>query len=223
MDAWTPSRCAPRSRSRSRWRWRVLRPFAAWLYPARLSRSRMRRSRSSARRRCASTGGRTHWKRTGVAGARAPAGRLRSALLAGAWPADRSLQSICTARDRTGAARQHPRHRATAWATDWRAGESGAEHFTVAILRTPRRSRLSLVAGLYVPATGRADPGADSRGNVVTPIVGRLAINGPPQRRAQARLAAAGPDRRDNSIRVKGGEVCLTWIARARWRPITRS
>ncbi len=40
MDAWTPSRCAPRSRSRSRWRWRVLRPFAAWLYPARLSRSR---------------------------------------------------------------------------------------------------------------------------------------------------------------------------------------
>jgi len=133
-------------------------------------------------------------------------------------PADRSLQTYLHSAGSDVVRRDSIPATGNLLATDWRAGETWAEHFTVTIPADAAPQQVvPLVAGLYDPATGAPIPARDASGNEVTPIVGRLAINGPPQPgEPQARFGSgvglldATIDPRDRAV-----EVCLTWIARA--------
>jgi len=100
--------------------------------------------------------------------------------------------------------------------TDWREGQTWAEHYTVTIPSdaTPQRT-YPLIAGLYDPDAGVPLVAEDVHGNPATPIVGRIAINGPE--------APGDPDSFFGDtiglldvmadVRNGGIESCMTWIA----------
>lgn len=97
-------------------------------------------------------------------------------------PADRSLQSYLHSVGSDVVRRDSIPATGNLLATDWQAGETWAEHYTVTIPpdATPQQV-YPLVAGLYDPAAGAPLPAQDAAGSEVTPIVGQIAITGPSQ------------------------------------------
>lgn len=101
--------------------------------------------------------------------------------------------------------------------TDWQAGQTWAEEYVVRIPKNaPPQTVYTLIAGLYDPGAGRALDAADANGDAVTPVIGRIAINGPAQKVKAAytfggviglaempRLSQHGPQR----------DVCLRWVS----------
>lgn len=133
-------------------------------------------------------------------------------------PADRPLQSYLHSAGSDAVRRDSIPATGNLLATDWRAGETWAEHYTVTIPpgAEPQRA-YPLVAGLYDPAAGLALPAQNDAGVEVTPIVGRIAINGPPQPGEPVARFGRVAGLLGADVEARGGavEVCLTWIALA--------
>jgi len=133
-------------------------------------------------------------------------------------PADRSLQSYLHSAGSDVVRRDSIPATGNLLATDWRAGETWAEHYIVTIPADAEPQRAyPLVAGLYDPMAGMALPAQNDAGVEVTPIVGRIAINGPPQPgEPVARFGSmAGLLGADVEAQSGAVEVCLTWITLA--------
>jgi 4-amino-4-deoxy-L-arabinose transferase-like glycosyltransferase len=103
--------------------------------------------------------------------------------------------------------------------TDWRPGETWAERYVVSIpADAPVQTVSSLIAGLYDPQSGQVLPATDGQGHELTPIIGRIAINGPPQRFKPAYrfgnvIGLAEPTLTQHADQV---EVCLRWLSLAK-------
>jgi hypothetical protein len=103
--------------------------------------------------------------------------------------------------------------------TDWLPGQTWAERYVVSIPADTRTQTVySLIAGLYDPHTGQALTATDGQGHTLTPLIGRIAINGPSQPFKPAYrfgnvigLAEPSLSRHDDQV-----EVCLRWLALAR-------
>lgn len=103
-------------------------------------------------------------------------------------------------------------------ASDWQAGQTWAEHYVVKIpASAPPQTVQPLVAGLYDPIAGHTFEAEDGRGEVVSPVVGRIAIHGPAREgRPDYRFGnVIGLDqpvltRQDNRL-----TVCLRWMSLA--------
>jgi 4-amino-4-deoxy-L-arabinose transferase-like glycosyltransferase len=102
--------------------------------------------------------------------------------------------------------------------TDWLPGETWSET-NVIVIPSEAEAQVAypLIAGLYDPETGSALPANDSDGNVVTPTVGRIAINGRAEPFAPAYrfgdvIGMAEPriTRRDGEL-----DVCQKWVSLA--------
>lgn len=98
--------------------------------------------------------------------------------------------------------------------TEWQAGQTWAEEYVIILPEGERQIAYPLVAGLYDPQAGRTLTARDSAGNVVTPTVGRVALNGPAESIESDYvfgriIGLQTPER----ISVSGGEVaaCLRW------------
>lgn len=64
--------------------------------------------------------------------------------------------------------------------TEWEPDETWAEYHIIRIPADAQPQRMvTLIAGLYEPATHYTLQAANHAGNVVTPVIGQLAINGP--------------------------------------------
>jgi 4-amino-4-deoxy-L-arabinose transferase-like glycosyltransferase len=103
--------------------------------------------------------------------------------------------------------------------TDWQPGETWAERYVVSIpADTPTQTVYSLIAGLYDPHTGQALTATDGQGHTLTPLIGRIAINGPaqpfpPAYRFGDVIGLADPTLTWQADQV---EVCLRWLSLAR-------
>jgi hypothetical protein len=102
--------------------------------------------------------------------------------------------------------------------TDWLPGQTWAENYIVPIpSETPIQVVYPLLAGLYDPAAGQNLPVTDGSGNPVTPVIGRIAINGPAEPAASAYrfggvIGLAKPRISRSGDRVA---VCLRWFSLA--------
>lgn len=98
--------------------------------------------------------------------------------------------------------------------SDWQPGDTWAETYTLIIpTDAPAQSVDSLLAGLYDPLTKQPLPVTDGRGQVVTPIVGQIAVNGSPQHVEPVywfgdAIGLAEPQVTLSRDQLK---VCLTW------------
>ncbi|MBN1429339.1 MAG: hypothetical protein JXB07_13280, partial [Anaerolineae bacterium] len=100
--------------------------------------------------------------------------------------------------------------------TEWLPGQSWAEEYVIPIpADAEEQVAYPLVAGLYDPQAGQSLPAIDANGAEVTPIVGRIAISGPPQPFTPAYrfgeiIGLAEP----TIVRVGDSvEVCLKWLS----------
>jgi len=101
-------------------------------------------------------------------------------------------------------------------ATDWRAGETWAEHYTVTVpADAPQQVVDLLVAGLYDPGTGRTLAALDGSGQPVTPVVGRIAINGDKQPSDPVTIFGGDIGLEPPQLTVDSGNasLCLRWVA----------
>ncbi|GAB4480231.1 MAG: hypothetical protein Kow00124_26730 [Anaerolineae bacterium] len=101
-------------------------------------------------------------------------------------------------------------------ATEFEVGQTWAETYAIQIPRDAEPQRVyPLVAGLYDPASDAALPAFTPDGGEVPPVVGRVAVNGPPQEAEPQyifgdAIGLAGIDlARDGDA----GQVCVQWIA----------
>ncbi|GAB4480235.1 MAG: hypothetical protein Kow00124_26740 [Anaerolineae bacterium] len=102
--------------------------------------------------------------------------------------------------------------------TDWQPGQTWAERYVIMIPDDAEPQRVyPLVAGLYDPSSESTLPAAGADGQAVTPLIGRVAINGPtadvePVYRFGDVIGLAEP-----TLSERGGtlEVCLPWVALA--------
>jgi hypothetical protein len=104
--------------------------------------------------------------------------------------------------------------------TDWRPGDTWAEHYVVDIPADAEPGHVhTLVAGLYDPESGQPLAAVNADGKPVTPIVGRIAINQPANRPDEAH---SGRYRFGNQFELAPPQVtyagnqltiCLTWRA----------
>lgn len=104
-------------------------------------------------------------------------------------------------------------------ATDWRAGETWAEHYTVEIpANAPQQTVHPLVAGLYDPRSAQPLPAINATGEIVTPLVGSIGISGPeagidPAYTFGSRIGAEAPQVTRQGDQVA---VCVRWGALGR-------
>jgi hypothetical protein len=102
--------------------------------------------------------------------------------------------------------------------TDWLPGQTWTENYVVPIpSQTPIQSVYPLLAGLYDPETGQNLPVTDGKGNPATPVIGRIAINGPaepaaPAYRFSSVIGLAEPRISRSGDRIA---VCLRWFSLA--------
>jgi hypothetical protein len=102
--------------------------------------------------------------------------------------------------------------------TDWLPGQMWAENYVVPIpSETPIQAVYPLLAGLYDPAAGQNLPVTDGSGNPATPVIGRIAINGPTEPAAAAYrfggvIGLAEPRISRSGDRIA---VCLRWFSLA--------
>jgi hypothetical protein len=100
--------------------------------------------------------------------------------------------------------------------TDWQPGQTWAEHYLVSIpADAPVQIVDSLIAGLYDPQSGQVIPATDGQGQIIQPLIGRIAINGPSQRftpdyRFGNVIGLAEPQITRQGDQV---EVCLRWLS----------
>jgi hypothetical protein len=103
--------------------------------------------------------------------------------------------------------------------TDWRPGQEWAEQYVVRIPKdAPPQTVDTLIAGLYDPKTGETLTATDAQGQAVTPVIGRIAINGPSQRFKSAYrfgdvIGLAEPVLTQQGDQV---QVCLRWLSLAK-------
>ncbi|GAB4480227.1 MAG: hypothetical protein Kow00124_26720 [Anaerolineae bacterium] len=98
--------------------------------------------------------------------------------------------------------------------TEWQPGQMWAERYVIVIPEDAEPQRVyPLVAGLYDPAADVALAALDAGGSPITPIIGRIAINGPfgeiaPAYRFGDLFELAKPQ-----VQISGDdlEVCLQW------------
>ncbi len=101
-------------------------------------------------------------------------------------------------------------------ATEFEAGQAWAETYAIQIPRDAEPQRVyPLVAGLYDPLTDSALPAFAPDGGEMSPVVGRVAVSGPPQEvQPQYRLGDA-IGLVDITITHDGsaGQLCVEWVA----------
>jgi len=102
-------------------------------------------------------------------------------------------------------------------ASDWQAGQMWTESYLV---RIPGDAEVqlvdNLVAGLYDPQRQAPLTAKDQSGKAVTPLVGRIAINGPSQRSDNYAFRLGNEIGLDTPSVAQTGdqiEVCLRWYA----------
>lgn len=101
-------------------------------------------------------------------------------------------------------------------ATDWRAGETWAEHYTVEIpASAPQQTVHPLVAGLYDPRSAQPLPAINAAGATVTPLVGSLGISGPATDIAPAYTFGSRIGLEPPQVTRQGDQVavCVRWGA----------
>ncbi len=131
-------------------------------------------------------------------------------------PADTQLQTYLHSVDTNTVRRDSLPGTGNLLATDWRAGETWAEHYTIKIPPdAPQQMVDLLVAGLYDPAAGRTLTALDASGQPVTPAVGRIAINGDPQPADPVTFFGSSIGLETPRLTVESGHatVCLRWVA----------
>jgi len=99
---------------------------------------------------------------------------------------------------------------------DWREGETWAEHYVVTVPFDAMPQKVyPLVAGLYDPEAGVPLAAEDANGKLITPIVGRIAINGPEAPGEPQMYFGDEIGLLESMIETRDGEVelCMTWIA----------
>jgi len=102
--------------------------------------------------------------------------------------------------------------------TDWLPGQTWTETYVLVIPSDAEPQVVyPLVAGLYDPATKTSLPATDPSGQEVTPIVGRIAVNGPPQPFEPAYRYGDVIGMAEPEIGRQGDEleVCLRWVSLA--------
>ncbi len=98
--------------------------------------------------------------------------------------------------------------------TEWQPGQMWAEHYAVTIPADAEAQRVyPLVAGLYDPAADAVLPALDAGGSPITPIIGRIAINGPSGEIVPAYRFGDLFELAEPQVQVDGDdlEVCLQW------------
>jgi 4-amino-4-deoxy-L-arabinose transferase-like glycosyltransferase len=101
--------------------------------------------------------------------------------------------------------------------TDWQPGQTWAESYIIPIpITADVQQTYPLVAGLYDPVVKAALSAANAAGNQLTPIIGRIAVNGPSAINQPKKayilgdsigLAEPAITRTDNAV-----QVCLNWL-----------
>jgi len=102
--------------------------------------------------------------------------------------------------------------------TDWRPGQTWAEHYVVVIPPDASPQNVyPLLAGLYDPAATQNLPAANVDGKPVDPVIGRIAISGPaqpftPDYKLGEGIGLAQPRLQREGDRL---QVCMRWLSLA--------
>ncbi len=100
--------------------------------------------------------------------------------------------------------------------TDWQAGQTWTERYVLLIpADAPQQAVYPLIAGLYEVGSEQPLPVTDAAGDAVTPIVGRIAINGAPRPVDVAYTFGGAIGLAEPSISRSGDTltVCLRWAS----------
>ena len=133
-------------------------------------------------------------------------------------PTDTSLQTYLHSSDSELVRRDSLPGTGNLLSTDWRPGEIWAEEY---VIRIPADAETQvtypLVAGLYDPDSEQPLIAVNQDGEVVTPYVGTIAINGPPQPFQPAYRFGDHIGLAEPTISLSMGEleVCLLWVSLA--------
>lgn len=134
-------------------------------------------------------------------------------------PADRSLQVyLHTTGDAHVIRRDSLPATGNLLATDWLRGQTWTERYVIRIPEDASPQTVyPLVAGLYDPAQAAVLPARNPAGEIVTPVAGRFAVNGPVEETTPVYCLGDAIGLADVAVQPKGEalEVCTTWIARA--------
>jgi hypothetical protein len=134
-------------------------------------------------------------------------------------PSEVSLQAYLHSVDSDAVRRDSLPGTGNLLSTDWQPGETWAESYVVSIpADIPTQTTSALIAGLYDPKTGETLTATDAQGQEVTPVIGRIAINGPSQRFKPAYrfgdvIGLAEPVLTQQGDQV---QVCLRWLSLAK-------
>ncbi len=100
--------------------------------------------------------------------------------------------------------------------TDWRPGQTWAERFVIMVPADAEPQRVyPLVAGLYDPTNETTLPVTGADGQAVTPLIGRVAINGPAADVEPVYLFGDVIGLAEPTLAQQGDilEICLPWVA----------
>jgi hypothetical protein len=103
--------------------------------------------------------------------------------------------------------------------TDWKPGQEWAESYVVAIpANITTQTTYALIAGLYDPQSGETLTATDTQGDAITPVIGRIAINGLPQRFKPAYRFGKVAGLANPVLTQQGDQVemCLRWLSLAK-------
>lgn len=103
--------------------------------------------------------------------------------------------------------------------TDWQAGDTWTETYTLVIPPEAEAQRVyRLIAGLYDAQTQTRLPAYAANGSEITPIVGRIAVNGTAQNMPEIIYRfddGIGLTQPDISLTDEELRVCMVWVALA--------
>lgn len=129
-------------------------------------------------------------------------------------PTDGELQAYLHTQDTDVVRRDSHPATGNLLSTDWYAGQTWAETYVIVIPPDAEEQvAYPLVAGLYDPQTDVILPAEDSDGNNITPIVGRIVINGSQQPFASDYRLGGSIGLAEPVITRNGteAELCLHW------------